>query len=157
MTGPRLRVAALLVEGDAVLLVRHARRSGPSAWLLPGGGVEADEPLHDAVRRELAEETAVSPVLVEGLAAVAQSIAPPGGERRHVVHLIYACRRLTRSPAPMVSRDPGVAEAAWIPRARLATLTLHPPIADFLTAWTWGGDHAPVELEPRWAPDPPSD
>ena len=39
MSGPRIRVAGLLINGGRVLLVRH-EKDGRSYWLLPGGGVE---------------------------------------------------------------------------------------------------------------------
>jgi ADP-ribose pyrophosphatase YjhB (NUDIX family) len=48
-----LGVKALLVSGDAVVLVRHTYQPG---WLLPGGGMRRGETPEDAVRRECGEE-----------------------------------------------------------------------------------------------------
>ncbi|UNB52919.1 NUDIX domain-containing protein [Mycolicibacterium sp. YH-1] len=48
---------ALLVDGDRVLLAEHRTHAGPSVWVAPGGGVEGGESLHDALAREVFEET----------------------------------------------------------------------------------------------------
>lgn len=48
--------AVLLNESDNVLLVRHRFREN-EGWELPGGFIERDEGLEDALRRELYEET----------------------------------------------------------------------------------------------------
>lgn len=48
---------ALLVAGDRALLAEHRTQSGPSVWVAPGGGVEGSENLHEALAREIFEET----------------------------------------------------------------------------------------------------
>ena len=50
-------VRALVRDGEGrVLLVRHTYLPG---WYLPGGGVDRSETMHEAVRRELKEETGI--------------------------------------------------------------------------------------------------
>ncbi|MGX2996120.1 NUDIX hydrolase [Streptomyces sp. JNUCC 64] len=51
-------VIGVVRRGDEVLLVREALGAdGASLWSLPGGGVEDGELLHEALRREVREET----------------------------------------------------------------------------------------------------
>lgn len=49
----------VLFHGDHVLMIRRADYPGRGQWALPGGFVEADEPIYEACLRELAEETAL--------------------------------------------------------------------------------------------------
>ena len=49
-----LGVRAALLKDDHVILVRHSYTPG---WYLPGGGVEAGESVHEALLREIGEET----------------------------------------------------------------------------------------------------
>jgi 8-oxo-dGTP diphosphatase len=52
----RLRVCGLCWDGDSLLLVKHRMGNG-DFWAPPGGGVEYQEPLEEALRREFIEET----------------------------------------------------------------------------------------------------
>lgn len=45
--------------GSFILLIRRSNEPYKNLWALPGGFVEADEPLETAMRRELEEETAL--------------------------------------------------------------------------------------------------
>jgi ADP-ribose pyrophosphatase YjhB (NUDIX family) len=55
----RIRVSALVVRDDMLLLVRHVV-DGREWWCPPGGGVEINEPLLTAAERELREETSIT-------------------------------------------------------------------------------------------------
>lgn len=55
----RIRVAAMVVDKDRVLLVQHVHPvSGFTWWVPPGGGIEpGDSSIFDCARREVFEET----------------------------------------------------------------------------------------------------
>jgi 8-oxo-dGTP diphosphatase len=50
------RVCAAIIQNGSVLMVHH-QHDGRSYWTLPGGGVEPNETLEEAVIREVREET----------------------------------------------------------------------------------------------------
>lgn len=82
---PLAAVSIALVRGERVLLVRRGRAPAKGLFAFPGGRVEADETLEEAVRRELREETGLEAGPV-GL-VVTLDIAPEGpgpGFRLHV-------------------------------------------------------------------------
>lgn len=53
------RVGAIIRRDKEVLLI-HRFRDGMEYWVLPGGGVEDEETLEEALRREVMEETSLS-------------------------------------------------------------------------------------------------
>ncbi|NPV48514.1 MAG: NUDIX hydrolase [Armatimonadetes bacterium] len=54
----RVRAAVLITAGDSILLVRHREPlTGNEWWIPPGGGLQADDDLISAARREVFEET----------------------------------------------------------------------------------------------------
>jgi mutator protein MutT len=89
---PIVGVGAVILDGDAVLLVRRAHEPLKGEWSLPGGAVEVGETLAVAVVREVLEETGlhidVGPI-VEVLDRVHR-----GGDGRveyHFVIVDYFC------------------------------------------------------------------
>ena len=52
----RVSVYALCVHAGSLLVVRDAKSA---CWFLPGGGVESSEGLHEALEREVLEETGI--------------------------------------------------------------------------------------------------
>ena len=124
----RLRVAAIVVRDEEILLVRHLK-AGHSYWMLPGGGVAPGESLTDALVRELIEEACVQ-VQPEHLVLANDSIPPDA--HRHIVNL-YVTAAIV-SGAPRVGADPRVAEVAFLPLVRLSEITLYPDFGGELLA-----------------------
>jgi ADP-ribose pyrophosphatase YjhB (NUDIX family) len=150
LTGPRLRVAALLRWHDRILLCRQ-EKPGKEYWLLPGGGVEGGETLMDALVRELREEVGLPDELFfEGPIAVAESIAPGWTPAdRHVVHVIFAADLSLLSLEAVESQDAAVRGTRLFSLEELEEVVIHPPIKRFLQRWQ-PGDPA-VYLGSLWA------
>jgi len=71
-------VVAPLDGQHEVLLIRRKQPPFEGRWALPGGFVEPHEPLEDAARRELWEETNVEPARLEQL----HTFGAPGRDPR---------------------------------------------------------------------------
>ena len=62
----RSRSAAIIVEGDSVLPVKHRHpQTGREWWVPPGGGLQHPESIYDCAWREMFEETGLSVELGE--------------------------------------------------------------------------------------------
>ena len=127
----RVRVGALLLDDDdaptAVLLAEHEGLWEEGAfWTPPGGGVEFGEPLAEALRREVAEETGVD-VEVGPLRYVLDFVRPP----LHAVSFYFSCRAPDLAAARL-GTDPELGDRQLlralrlVPLDRLNALTLYP-------------------------------
>ena len=87
---PQLAVSAVIFRDGKVLLVRRARSPAKGFYSLPGGRVEFGETLHAALRREVAEETALQ-IEIAGLAGWREVVpAVEGGG--HYLIMSFAAR-----------------------------------------------------------------
>lgn len=87
----RIRVGAVLIENNRMLLIAH-KKDGEVYWMLPGGGVNVGESLEDALKRELLEELNIS-VKVNAVSFLSDSIHPFG--KRHIVNICFLCSHLS--------------------------------------------------------------
>lgn len=128
---PFLAVSAAIIRGNQVLIVRRAKPPASGLYTLPGGGVEAGETLHAALRREVMEETtlAIDPVAFAGhREIIARDDA--GKVARHFVVMAFACRWVSGEP---VLNDE-LAEARWMEPAALAGLRTTDGLAEIVAA-----------------------
>lgn len=63
---PIVGVAAVLFQGDSVLLARRDKEPGKGQWSIPGGAVELGETLEEALKREILEEVSLD-IEIKGL------------------------------------------------------------------------------------------
>jgi 8-oxo-dGTP diphosphatase len=136
---PRVRVGALITQGESLLLVRHEKCEEDNYWLVPGGGLQYGESLEEAVLRELREEVCITDATVGRLAFAHDTIAPEG--TRHLVNLYFSMDAWSGSPA--IGEDPVVAEVRFIPFQEIPDLRMYPAINEpLLSYFTGGGDAA---------------
>lgn len=130
---PRIRVAAVIVVDNRLVLVRQTKGAAPY-HLLPGGGVEHGETLEEALTREVAEETGLRVELVKPL-FISDTLAPDGS--RHLVNLTFLCeaRGAPQAPTP----DRAIIGVDYVTREQLRALDLRPPLGRALgEAWASG-------------------
>ena len=108
---PELAVSAAIFREGKVLVVQRAHPPAQGLWTLPGGRVEVGEKLVDAVRREIAEETALT-INVIGLAGYREIILPEavGTRGRHFVILPFAARWLSGE----IALNDELADGRWM-------------------------------------------
>jgi 8-oxo-dGTP pyrophosphatase MutT (NUDIX family) len=129
--GMTLGVRAVVFDGEnRVFLIKHSYVSG---WHLPGGGVETGETLHEALKRELAEEGRIE--LVGEATLFGIYLNSHVSRRDHVA--LYVVRHFTQDHLPEPNReiiDCGFFEMAALPpdttagtRLRIAEVTENKP------------------------------
>jgi len=102
--------------GGRLLLVR-TRYAGGDAWGLPGGAQRRYEPLPEALRRELREETGLEAVETRFL-GVLERVAP--SRDRHLVAHLFGVRPAP-GPGPEARPREDIVEVGWFDAARLAS------------------------------------
>lgn len=106
--------AAVLSETGEVLLVRHTYTPG---WHMPGGGVEPDETLTDALAKELREEANIAltgPAALHGV-----FLNRHVSDRDHVA--VFIVRAFIQSAPKQPDRE--IAEARFFPLSALPDRT----------------------------------
>ncbi|MBV9160504.1 MAG: NUDIX domain-containing protein [Pseudonocardiales bacterium] len=131
MTGAeqRIRCVGAVVFDDAgrLLLIRRANEPGRGRWSVPGGRVEAGETDHQAVIREVAEETGLAVDIACPLGEVQRS-APDGAVLD--IH-DYSCR--VTGGTLRAGDDAG--DACWCDAETLPSLPLVSGLIEALTHW----------------------
>jgi ADP-ribose pyrophosphatase YjhB (NUDIX family) len=54
---PLVGVGSIIIHQSKILIVKRANEPAKGLWSVPGGVVELGEHLHEAVKREVKEET----------------------------------------------------------------------------------------------------
>ncbi len=119
--GYNLGVGGAVVRDGRLLLVRRASRRGRGNWQIPGGFVEPDETIEEAVVREVAEESGVA-AAVDGVLAIRNRCDPDNGNS---VYVVLALHPLEGEPTPDGQE---VDRAGYFSLAEIDALEPVPPI-----------------------------
>ena len=120
-TNYNLGVGGAVVKDGKLLMVRRASRRGRGNWQIPGGFVEQDETMEQAVVREVAEESGVTAEVV-GVLGIRNRYDPDNGNSTYV---ILALRPVSGEPTP---DNHEVDMAAYFSLEEIDALEQVPPI-----------------------------
>ncbi|WP_293784309.1 NUDIX hydrolase [uncultured Aeromicrobium sp.] len=132
----RLGAYAVVLRDDALLLTRISPSGFPVGyWALPGGGVDHGESPHNAVRRELYEETGLTASEVRLVDIHSLRVIDRGRtdayEDYHGVHVLYAVSVEPGVEPQVIEVDGTTDEAAWVPIDTVSTLSTL-PVVDYV-------------------------
>jgi 8-oxo-dGTP diphosphatase len=128
---PHVAVGAIVIRDGALLMVRRGHDPSRGLWSLPGGRVETGEYLHEAVAREVREETGLE-VTPSALVGILEVVGDP-----HYVILDFAAS-VTGAEDPVAGSD--VDEVRWVPLDEVHELDCTPRFVETLNAWGVLGD-----------------
>ena len=112
---PRVGVGAVVVHEGRVLLIRRGKEPLRGRWVVPGGTVEPGETLHEALIREVHEETGITVRPGEVVLVFDRILRQEGQVRYHYVIVDYLCEYAGGTPRAGSDAD----EVAWVPPDRL--------------------------------------
>ncbi len=125
---PQLAVSAAIFRDGKVLLVRRARSPGNGFYSLPGGRVEFGETLHQAVKREVDEESGLE-IDIVGFAGW-REVLPAAGGGGHYVIISFAARWRANEPVLNEEHD----DFTWRRPAEIGDLKVTGGLVEVLQA-----------------------
>ncbi|MEX0763133.1 MAG: NUDIX domain-containing protein [Dehalococcoidia bacterium] len=124
----RIRAAALITEGNSILLVKEVQ-DGREWWVPPGGGVEGDEDIYECARRETLEETGLDVTLRRQVVYIREFIER--ATDTHHIELFLAAERVQGKLIVGSNDDEGpyshfIQDVRYVPRSQLGQITVYP-------------------------------
>ena len=118
--------AAIITDGDRVLMVRRRVKEGELSWQFPAGGIEDDETPEEAAVRETLEETGLK---VESVSLIGQRVHPKTGRE-----MSYTACRVIDGEAHVADEDE-LDAVAWVTLAEIPEKVpygLYEPVQEYL-------------------------
>lgn len=132
-------VDAVVVQSGHVLLVQRGARPGKGLWALPGGFLDQNERIEDAVLRELREETRIKvplPVLKGSIVASRVFDDPHRSSRGRTITHAYLIHLPADIELPRVKGSDDAAKARWVPLAEVKRNMMYEDHKDVIDAMT---------------------
>ena len=127
-----IRCAGVVLDENKNVLLIRSNYGGKEYWILPGGGLEFGESLHDCVIREIKEESNID-VTPKSLIFMDENLE----KNRHMIHFTYLCT--PNSLNVVTGTDPDheeeiIKEAKFVSLSELKSMDnfIPPVMKDFL-------------------------
>ncbi len=140
----RIRVAAIIIENGRLFLLAH-KKNNEIYWLLPGGGVEYGESLHEALKREAREELGIG-ISIHDPGLICDSVDPGG--RRHILNICFHCTR--EFGDYKLGSDKRLHSYGFFTADDIQELRVFPPIREELESILTGIFNRGIYLGARW-------
>lgn len=114
--------AKALIIKDGKMAAIRIRDAGEEWYIMPGGGMEAEETMQEAVCREVMEELGIE-VKCGDLLFVVEGVH---GERFHRVDLVFACDYVAYRPDASLHGDTNQVGINWLDISTLNRQPLYP-------------------------------
>lgn len=119
----RVRVSAVFEQGKEILCMKYIY-GGKEVYAIPGGGVDKDIPLHEAIIDEWKSELGVKLVIGD---IIMLGEAP--GTKRHpqTLHVIFAATEVHGIPKVRPDHTRSI-DIEWLPIDKLKTSPMYPDV-----------------------------
>lgn len=111
----------LFIQSGTVLMIHKMTGPEPDCWDFPGGGLQPGEPIIQALKREIREETGLSEIRVGNLVTLVEGFFPHWrGQLLHSLSIIYECAVEGKFVvSPTGDREVGTQGVQWLPVTEL--------------------------------------
>ena len=132
----RIRVSAVFERENEILCMKYIY-GGKEVFALPGGGVDKDTPLQEAIVAEWRDELGVK-LEIGGVIMIGE--APATKRHPQTLHIVFDAREIHGSPKIRPDSTHSL-DIAWVPIEKLPKSPLYPDVGRQLSEY--------LTLEPR--------
>ena len=131
---PRITVAvgAIITDGEQILLIQRGHPPGEGQWTIPGGRVEVDETLPEAVRREILEECGILVEPGEPAIILDRIFRDSHGAVTGHYLIVDFWSRPVEATHPTVTASSDARSAGWFTLAEIRELATTPHLVAYL-------------------------
>jgi 8-oxo-dGTP diphosphatase len=125
----RVRVSAVFEQAGEILCMKYVY-GGKEVFALPGGGVDKDIPLREAIINEWREELGVK-VDIGDIILIGE--APAGKRHPQTLHIVFEALEIRGTPKVRPDATHSL-DVAWVSVDKLSSLPLYPDVGKQLSA-----------------------